>query len=123
MVSIGQVVIGVDDMRRAVRFWSQALHYIPRSGAVTDDWTILDPVNGLGTPLALDVSVSPVQEHPRMHLDLFTENALEHAAEIERLIALGAQKVDWDLYPADPDFTVLADPEGNRFCVIDLSHG
>ncbi|GAA2674152.1 MULTISPECIES: VOC family protein [Nonomuraea] len=123
MVSIGQVVIGVDDMRRAVRFWSQALHYIPRSGAVTDDWTILDPVNGLGTPLALDVSVSPVQEHPRMHLDLFTENALEHAAEVERLIALGAQKVDWDLYPADPDFTVLADPEGNRFCVIDLSHG
>ncbi|MBE1558613.1 VOC family protein [Nonomuraea africana] len=123
MVSIGQVVIGVDDMRRAVRFWTQALHYIPRSGAVSDDWTILDPVNGLGTPLALDVSESPVQEHPRMHLDLFTENADEHAAEVERLIALGAQKVDWDLYPADPDFTVLADPEGNRFCVIDLSHG
>jgi hypothetical protein len=30
--------------------------------------------------------------------------------------------VPWD-YPADPDFVVLADPEGNRFCVVDASHG
>jgi hypothetical protein len=29
--------------------------------------------------------------------------------------------VDWDLYPDDPDFVVLEDPDGNRFCVIDKS--
>jgi catechol 2,3-dioxygenase-like lactoylglutathione lyase family enzyme len=47
----------------------------------------------------------------------------EALAEIERLLSLGAQRVDWDLSPEDPDFTVLADPEGNRFCVIDTSRG
>jgi hypothetical protein len=40
---------------------------------------------------------------------------------VDRLISLGAHRVDWDLYPEDADFIVLADPDGNRFCVID--HG
>lgn len=40
---------------------------------------------------------------------------------MEHLISLGATRVDWDLYPASPDFVVLADTEGNRFCVIDTS--
>jgi hypothetical protein len=30
--------------------------------------------------------------------------------------------VDWDSYPDDPDFVVLSDPDGNRFCIVDLSH-
>jgi hypothetical protein len=38
-------------------------------------------------------------------------------------VTLGAERVDWDLYPEDPDFVVLADTEGNRFCVVDTSHG
>jgi hypothetical protein len=44
------------------------------------------------------------------------------AAEVERLVALGAQRVDWDDYPDDPDFVVLSDPDGNRFCIVDLGH-
>ncbi len=31
----------------------------------------------------------------------------------------GASRVDWKRKPADADFVILADPEGNRFCVID----
>lgn len=50
------------------------------------------------------------------HLDLYAD---DQDAEIDRLITLGADRVDWDEYPADPDFVVLADTEGNRFCVID----
>ena len=73
--------------------------------------------------LALDVSESPVQEHPRVHLDLYATDAADQHNEIERLLGLGASRVDWDLYPDDPDFVVLADTEGNRFCVIDASHG
>jgi hypothetical protein len=38
-----------------------------------------------------------------------------------RLISLGARRVRWE-YPQDPDFIVLEDPEGNRFCIVDLSH-
>ena len=36
--------------------------------------------------------------------------------------ALGARRVDWDSYPDDPDFVVLADPDGNRFCIVDVAH-
>jgi hypothetical protein len=39
--------------------------------------------------------------------------------EVARLTKLGATEVDWDMYPDDADFYVLADTEGNRFCVID----
>ena len=37
-------------------------------------------------------------------------------------MSLGALRVAWDRYPGDPDFIVLADTEGNRFCIVDLSH-
>jgi hypothetical protein len=75
-----------------------------------------------GTAIALDTSESPLQEHPRVHLDLFVDSAAEQATEVDRLISLGAQRVDWDLYPESPDFIVMADTEGNIFCVVDTSH-
>jgi catechol 2,3-dioxygenase-like lactoylglutathione lyase family enzyme len=119
MLSIGTTVLGVADMQRAANFWSRALGYVPRDGEVGDDWTVLVPATGSGARLALGLSETPVQEHPRVHLDLYAGDAADQAAEVERLISLGAERVDWDLYPQDPDFIVLADPEGNRFCVID----
>jgi len=123
MLRIGTVVVGVDDMDRAVPFWQQALGYIPRD-EVGDDWAVLVPSDGgPGTHLALQLSGTPVQEHPRIHLDLYAGDATDQTAEVERLVSLGAERVDWDMYPDDPDFIVLADTEGNRFCVIDTGHG
>lgn len=123
MLSIGTVVVGVGDLHRAVGFWMQALNYVPRNELeVDDDFVVLVPATGRGTHLALDVSETPVQLYPRIHLDLYARDAADQAAEVERLVALGATRVDWDRYPTDPDFVVLADPEGNRFCVIDTSH-
>jgi hypothetical protein len=123
MLSIGTVVVGVDDMGRAARFWQQALGYVPRD-EVEDDWTVLIPSDGRpGTHLALQLSETPVQGRPRIHLDLYAGDAADQAAEVERLVSLGAERVDWDLYPDDPDFVVLADTEGNRFCVIDTGCG
>ena len=123
MLSIGTVVMGVQDMPRAVAFWSELLDYVVRDDEVSDDWTVLQPhPHVAGTRLALDVSDTPVQEHPRVHLDLFAADAAEQAKEVERVVALGGSRVDWDLYPEDPDFVVVADTEGNRFCIIDLDH-
>jgi predicted enzyme related to lactoylglutathione lyase len=123
MLSIGVIVLGVTDMHRAANFWSQALGYVLRDEEINDKWTVLVPVIGSGAPLVLQLSQSPVQERPRMHLDLFAGDAADQAAEVERLVSLGAQHVGWDTFPEDPDFVVLADPEGNRFCVIDTTHG
>ena len=124
MLSVGTVVMGVGDLHRAMAFWTQALNYVPkREITLEDDFAILVPAAGHGAHLALDVSDTPVQEHPRIHLDLYAGDAADQASEVDRLVALGATHVDWDRYPEDPDFVVLADPEGNRFCVIDTSHG
>ena len=119
MLNIGTVVLGAADVRRAADFWRQALRYVfasARQGRLDR----AGAGRGPGPALALGLSQTPVQEHPRVHLDLYTE---DQAAEVERLVALGAERVDWDLYPDDPDFVVLADTEGNRFCVIDIKHG
>jgi catechol 2,3-dioxygenase-like lactoylglutathione lyase family enzyme len=120
MLSIGTVVMGVEDIHRAVAFWTAALGYVPKRPLEEgDDFMILVPASGAGTHLALDTSVTPVQAHPRVHLDLYAGDAADQQAEVERLGGLGASVVDWDLYPEHPDFVVLADTEGNRFCVID----
>nr|WSW49503.1 VOC family protein [Streptomyces sp. NBC_01001] len=120
MLTIRSVVLGVSDVPRAAAFWTEALGYLPRR-EIEGDWVVLMPAAGAGVQLALGLSETPVQEHPRVHLDLYADDAAEQAAEVDRLVSLGAQRVEWDLYPQDPDFVVLADPDGNRFCVIDAS--
>jgi catechol 2,3-dioxygenase-like lactoylglutathione lyase family enzyme len=115
MLSLGSTVIGVQDVARATAFWTAALDFEPTSPG-DETWIILQAKDGSGKRISLALSETPVQKHPRIHLDLYAD---DQAAEIERLKALGATDVDWDLYPEDADFVVLADPEGNRFCVID----
>lgn len=112
------MVLGASDVRRAAAFWTEALGYVPREEP-EDDWVVLVHPRGTGAQLSLGLSETPVQEHPRVHLDLYAGNAEDQAAEVERLLGLGARRVDWDQYPQDADFVVLADTEGNRFCVID----
>jgi catechol 2,3-dioxygenase-like lactoylglutathione lyase family enzyme len=119
MLSIGTVVMNVGDIHRAVEFWTQALGYVPkREIKADDDFAILVPASGPGAHLALSQTETPAPTQPHVHLDLYAGDAADQAAEVERLIALGAERVEWD-YPADADFIVLADPGGNRFCVID----
>jgi catechol 2,3-dioxygenase-like lactoylglutathione lyase family enzyme len=116
MLRIGSTVLGASDVRRAAEFWGRVLGYVPRDEP-DDRWMVLIPPNGVGQNVSLMLSETPVQEKPRVHLDLYTPTP---AAEVDRLLAVGATRVEWD-YPPDPDFTVLADTEGNRFCVIDKS--
>jgi hypothetical protein len=52
----------------------------------------------------------------RLHLDL-TSGAGERDAEIERILASGARRVDIG-QTGTGSWTVLADPEGNEFCVV-----
>jgi catechol 2,3-dioxygenase-like lactoylglutathione lyase family enzyme len=119
---MGVIVLGVADVPRAAAFWRAALGFELRTDGFGGWATVLLPPGGIGTGIALQLSETPAQEHPRLHLDLHVADVAEQQAEVARLIALGAEPVAWDRYPADPDFVVLADPDGNRFCVVDLSH-
>lgn len=121
MLTAGVVVLGVSDAGRALEFWRQALGYQVREHF--GGWRkVLVPPDGRGVVLAFQVSETPLQHHPRIHLDLHAASAAEQQAEAERLVSLGAERVDWDSFPDDPDFIVLADPDGNRFCIVDLGH-
>jgi catechol 2,3-dioxygenase-like lactoylglutathione lyase family enzyme len=122
VLTIGLIALGVSDVRRAAEFWCEALGYELREGGFGGCAAVPVPPGGTGTKIALQRSRTPPQEHPRLHLDLHVADAAGQAAEAARLISLGAERVDWDSYPGDPDFVVLADPDGNRFCIVNLSH-
>jgi predicted enzyme related to lactoylglutathione lyase len=117
MLGIGSIVIRVDDLELQKQFWSQALDYVPRDGD-SDDFVLLQPRDGEGPNVSLDRVASNVQVPPRIHLDLYAE---DQAGEVERLKGLGAKEVHWDKRPADADYVIMEDPEGNRFCVIDAA--
>jgi catechol 2,3-dioxygenase-like lactoylglutathione lyase family enzyme len=122
VLEVGVIALGVSDVERAARFWCEALGYVRREDGFGGWATVLVPPGDGGVKIALQRSQTPPQEHPRLHLDLHVPNAAEQAAETARLVSLGASRVDWDRYPDDPDFVVLADPDGNRFCIVDLGH-
>lgn len=113
MLAIGSIVWGVRDIERAVRFWSEALNYRLREEP-DEDWAVLLPNEGPGFQLSLKLVTSGAETHQRHHMDLFTS---DQRGEVERLLAIGAKRVDWR-YGADPDYVVLEDPDGNRFCVV-----
>ncbi|HEY3531369.1 MAG TPA: VOC family protein [Nocardioides sp.] len=101
------VVLNVGNARRAAEFWPQAVGYRAQEGAPD----FLVPPDGDGVRVHLD-------ETDRTHLDLWVDrSSSDLGTEVERLVGLGATRADWT-YPEDADFVVLADPEGNLFCVI-----
>ena len=117
MLRVGSIVIRVDDLERQTSFWTQALDYAEREGDA-DDFALLRPREGDGPNVSLDRVRANLQIPPRIHLDLYAE---DQAAEVQRLIGLGATEVHWDKRPADADYVIMSDPEGNRFCVVDVS--
>jgi catechol 2,3-dioxygenase-like lactoylglutathione lyase family enzyme len=117
MISVGSIVLRVDDLARQTAFWTAALDYRPRD-ETSDDFVLLRPKNGIGPNVSLDRQRSTLQIPPRIHLDLYAD---DQAGEVTRLLALGATAVHWDKRPPDADYVILADPEGNRFCVVDAA--
>jgi catechol 2,3-dioxygenase-like lactoylglutathione lyase family enzyme len=122
MLTFGVVVLGVADRQRAIDFWCATLGYQVREDGFGGWATVLVPPGGTGTVIALQLSETPPEDYPRLHFDLHVASAAEQEAEADRLVSLGAVRVGWDSYPDDPDFIVLADTEGNRFCIVDLAH-
>jgi predicted enzyme related to lactoylglutathione lyase len=117
VLHVGSIVIRVDDLVRQTAFWTAALGYVPRDPQA-DDFALLRPRDGRGPNVSLDRARSTAHLPPRVHLDLYAD---DQAAEVERLVGLGASRVEWKRRPANADYVILQDPEGNRFCVVDAS--
>ena len=88
-----------------------------RNDAVVDpgeSWVVLTDPRRRWANLSLQLKKEPKQGRNRLHLDLYTQ---DREAEVARLEALGATRLPRD-YDPKVDFVVLADPDGNEFCVI-----
>ncbi len=115
-VRIGSIVIDCNDAARMTAFWQDALGYAQRrSPTPGDPFVILKDPAGKGPSVSID-QMEPYRG--RIHLDLYTDDP---DGEVERLLRLGAAVYR----PREPneDFVVLADPEGNLFCVVDTRGG
>jgi catechol 2,3-dioxygenase-like lactoylglutathione lyase family enzyme len=124
VLRLGTIVLGADDVDRAVAFWAAVFGYdVVTFSDSANDFTILVPPDRIGTRIAVQRSVTPAQERPRVHLDLVVDSTDEQSSEIDRLVSLGGTREPLWEYPDDADFVVLADTEGNRFCIVDASHG
>ncbi len=113
-MKIGSIVVRCYEFDKMLAFWQEALHYIPREPA-KNGWVVLRDPEGRGPNLSLDrVPEKRSGKRGRLHLDLYANNS---DGEVERLIKLGATRYPWRYRPGN-DFVVLADPDGNLFCVV-----
>jgi predicted enzyme related to lactoylglutathione lyase len=106
-----QVVVDAEDPARLARWWAEALDYriVHEAPDEVEIRRALDELPGLlFTPVPDKKMVKN-----RLHIDLRPE---DQESEIERLVDMGARPVDDGHH--DGDWVVLADPEGNEFCVL-----
>ncbi|GAA4961729.1 VOC family protein [Actinoplanes utahensis] len=107
-----QVVVDAQDPARLGRWWAEALGYV-----IVDESA--DEVEIRRTPdelpgLLFGVNNDVKRGKNRLHIDLRPD---DQQAEVERLVGMGARHVDIG-QTDDVPWIVLADPEGNEFCVL-----
>ncbi|MCX5199229.1 VOC family protein [Streptomyces sp. NBC_00249] len=108
------VVVDCADPRAMARFWGEAMDWTLHE--VTDGHARLRSSKGVGPYLEFIRTPDVKTVKNRIHLDLRPYPGDDHAAEAARLRVLGA--TDIDLGQGDVPWTVLADPEGNEFCLL-----
>ena len=113
-VTLHHVVVDTRDLPGLARFWTQALHW--KILSERDREIVIGPDENSPVGMCFMPVTGPKTVKNRVHLDLTTE-AADRDAEIARLLALGARRVDVG-QTGEESWTVLADPEGNEFCVI-----
>jgi len=112
MMHIDMVTIDCDEPRKLAEFWTAVLD----TSIETDfdgDYVVLAASREGGVRLGLQRVPEPRTGKNRVHLDTMVP---DRAAEVSRLVDLGARVLDEHGYPGFA-WTVLADPEGNEFCV------
>jgi glyoxalase superfamily protein len=95
-------------------FWSEALGW-PLVWNQDEETAIRAP-DGTGPFITWGPPVPPKVTKNRLHLDIAPSRGVDQQAEAERLIALGATRID--IGQGDVDWVVMADPDGNEFCVL-----
>jgi hypothetical protein len=115
---ISELVLDCRDPESLARFWCAVLGYV-RLGVEEDGAIEIGPASGFGGPaptLVLSPSAEPKGGKLRLHVDVSPTDR-DQQDELRRLLELGARPVDVGQGDSVP-WHVLADPEGNEFCLL-----
>lgn len=107
-IAIGNIGIDTNDLPGATAFWQAVTGYRTTSSDETSAY--LEAPDGTGPGLSLLLVPEPRAGKNRLHLDLITDDP---AGEVKRIVALGAQELR-----GHDGWTVLADTDGNQFCIV-----
>ena len=118
-MNIGMITIDCASPSTLAKFWSNTLN--TQILVESDEFVVLSPTHEGAPRVGLQRVSDPHTEKNRLHLDI---EVADIPAEVARLQTLGASLVGEHTNPGAPDhgipsfsWTVLADPEGNQFCV------
>lgn len=101
---------------RLARFWAAALDW--KISGETHQKVGLMPTDGTGFAFVFAPAAGKKAGQNRIHLDLSSGSAEDQRATVARLTGLGASEIDIGQGP-DAPHVVLADPEGNEFCILE----
>ena len=115
---ISELVLKCRDPEVLARFWCEVLDFVELD---REEQVLIEigPREGFGGPQATIILIrddEPKTGHSRLHIDVNPTDR-DQDAELERLLAAGAEPVDIG-QPAEASWHVLADPEGNEFCLL-----
>ncbi|MDQ1618841.1 MAG: hypothetical protein QOE19_1410 [Actinomycetota bacterium] len=112
-----ELVIDCHDHQRLGDFWSQVLGYriAETSDGPEDFYVELEGPTGSGPSILVLRTPDAKTTKNRLHIDVHATDR-DQDAEVERILGLGATRVD--IGQGDQAWVVLADPEGNEFCVL-----
>ena len=115
---ISELVLDCRDPRRLAEFWCEVLGFVVLD--TEDDGSIeIGPREGRGglqPTLVLSPTADPKAGKLPLHIDVNATDR-DQDAELERLLALGAVPADVG-QTGEESWHVLADPEGNEFCLL-----
>jgi hypothetical protein len=115
-IRIQCVVVDADDCELLARFWSEALGWRITYQS-EKEWAIEPPEGSPEADVSPDILFVKVPDRKvvknRLHLDL---RPADQQAQVDRMIDLGARRVD--IGQGEVSWVVMADPEGNEFCVL-----
>ena len=112
-----QVIVDSADPVALGRWWAEALGWVV-VGEAPDEFEIRPEKDRMPGLLFVPVPEAKTVKN-RLHLDVNPTDR-EQDDEVRRLLELGARRVD--VGQGDPSWVVLADPEGNEFCVLEGRH-
>ena len=122
---MNSVTVQALDPSAQARFWTEALgwHLVHEGEDEHGAWALVAPARsreegGLAYPVMFWRTGTAKEVMNRWHFDLAPD---DQATEVARLEALGARRVD--IGQGDVSWVVMADPEGNEFCVLEPPPG